>query len=302
MASIVSWVSWAMNIAIILVTAYLFFIYLKSPSFRSYPCYFNLILSVVIFFDNILRLYNAALSAENPGEEGEKNVVCYIQAFCLSLFDKLMLIFLTVNSMFMFMGVVKHTFLQTYMKQFFITSIAVGAGIALILSIVFIINEQPEKLENICYPRANEIKKTIDTIVTSLLSLTDFYCTIRLLLHLTKGLQETKKDSFRVSNLNYHYRRFFCALFLDGFTFLSVILIINNCFFFSDGDVIDLVYVSICLVIVCFYTFNDAVIKETCKLLGCAKEEQRLTEVTQDNENDKDNQVGENNEEENNDN
>lgn len=277
--SIFSSISWAMNIVIILTTFYLIFIYIKSPSFRSYPCYYNIILSFVIFIDNVLRLYNAALSGQDIPDGGkgsdDTNLACKIQAFSLSLFDKLMLILLTVNSIHMYIGVVKVSFYQKIAKKFFIMSLILSIAISLALSIIFSFNEDPAKLESICYPKANDTKKIIDTIVTSILFIADSFCTIKLLLHLTKSLKEAKADKFRVSNYNYHFWRIFWSLLIDSFTFFIVLIIINDCFFLNNGDLIDLFYVSTCLLIDLFYTFNNVVIKESRKLFKCPKQEQK---------------------------
>jgi len=44
------------SILIIFVTAFLILVYWKTKALHSYPCYFNIILSLVIEIDNILRI------------------------------------------------------------------------------------------------------------------------------------------------------------------------------------------------------------------------------------------------------
>ena len=253
---------WGMNILIIAISLYLLLIYIISKSFRSYPCYLNIILSCVIAIDNILRLLRL-------GDSGA--IVCYFQAFTLALFDKLIFTSITVNTFLTYTGVTKYEFFKTKMKVLFYASNIAGLIIGLIFAIFFIIMDEPQKYENVCYVNSSYYKEFSDTITTFCLFLINSYCNIKLLLYLISVIKELYVIGRNVKDFSKHFFRIFISLIITTISFLIVILIINDSLFFDD-DIIDLCYITICLILDLFFTFNKTVIKETYKLFCCKKD------------------------------
>ena len=70
-----------LNIFTIIFSLYLFFLFIKSKSFHTYPCYNIIIFSLIILLDNILRV----LPLSDDDDE-KKSVMEYIVAFLLVFF------------------------------------------------------------------------------------------------------------------------------------------------------------------------------------------------------------------------
>ena len=78
-------VTYIINGFIILISLFLIFLYIKSKEFHQYQCYNIIILSIIIFLDNVLRLIPMDIF-----------ILRHIQAFLLSFFDKLILTIITL--------------------------------------------------------------------------------------------------------------------------------------------------------------------------------------------------------------
>ena len=260
---------WVMNFLIIAISLYLLIIYTVSKSFRSYPCYLNIILSFVIAIDNILRLLRL-------GDSG--TIICYFQAFTLALFDKLIFASITVNTFLTYIGVKKYALFKAKMKILFLASNIIGLIIGFIFAIIFIIIDEPQKYENVCYVNSSSYKEISDTITTFCLFLINSYCNLKLLLYLVSVIKELYVIGRNIKDFSKHFFRIFISLILTTMSFLIVILIINDSLFFDD-DLIDLCYITICLILDLFFTFNKTVIKETYKLFCCKKDMEEKDKV-----------------------
>ncbi len=254
----------------IIISIFISFIYLKTKTFHSYPCYFNLILIGVIAIDNITRLF--------VGLE-EDSIGCFIEASILVLFDKLMLTVMTVFSVLSFLGIVKLEFYQKNEKCIFISSISISFLISIILTILFMLNGTI-RYDDICYARnesddQHEIKinkEVIDCIVTSVLFLINVICHIYLLIFLFQALRESKiKKNLR--KMSFHFYKFLFTFIVNSGTFVVVILIILNIIDFGCDEFVSLFYVILSLAIIIFYTINQSVLHEIKKILCCIKED-----------------------------
>ena len=147
---------WIMIGLIILITLFLCSIYIISKSFRSYPCYLNIILSFVILMDNILRLISSP----------QTNWFCKTQAFLLAVFDKLMLTVMTINAYLTYLGFSNNEFYKQHIKKLFIISNVIGLLISIIFGTVFSIKENVSVYPNVCYVGSSELKESCDIIIT----------------------------------------------------------------------------------------------------------------------------------------
>ena len=254
---------WIMTGVIIIISLYLVIIYIISKTFRSYQGYLNVILSLIIALDNIVRLIGI-------GEKGTMR--CYFQALFLAVFDKLIFVSLTINSFLTFIGVTKYDFYIKKQKILFILSNLIGFLISLIFGIVFIYIGQPDSYENVCYVNSHRYKEIVDTITTSCLYLIYLYCNIKLLLYLLKAIKGLFLKKVKVNKYSKHYFRIFVSIIITSVAFLVVILIINNSLFL-DENLIDLFYIIICLIVDLYYTLSVVVIRETANLFCNKKTE-----------------------------
>ena len=258
---------WIMISLIILITLFLCVIYIISKSFRSYPCYLNIILSFVILMDNILRLIKS-----------EGGWFCGVQAFCLAVFDKLMLIVMTINAYLTYVGFNDNEFYKQHIKKLFIISNVIGLLVSVIFGIVFISIKGVKNYSNVCYVKASDIKESTDIVITIILAAINFFCIVGLLLRLVSILQ--KVAAYRkVDDFVSHYHRIILSLFINSATFLLVILIISDSLF-GEGydDYIDLCYIIDALIVDLFYTCNATVINEVKKLFGIKSNEGETSE------------------------
>lgn len=269
---------WIMISIIILITLYLVFIYIISKSFRSYPCYLNIILSSVIAINNILRLIEI-------GEPGTN--ICYFQAVILAITDKLIFTTIVMNSILTLLGVINNELYEKKVKIFFIVLNIFGLLIALSFGIIFILLEKPASYENVCYVNGTNYKETSDNIITFCLYLIYLFCNIKLVLYLVKSIKELAYEKKHTKYFSRHYFRIVFLIFSNSFAFLIVILIINDSLFLDD-NLIDLTYVFSCLIVDLAYSFNTTVVKETYKLFGCVKKDDNKNEIKEDKQNNDD--------------
>ena len=157
-------------------------------SFRSYPCYLNIILSFVILVDNLFRLM--------PDLTNE-NWFCYFQAIGLGIFDKLTVIAVTINAFLTYVGFVHNKFYEQYIKALFLTSIIIGILIAIIFTTIFILLDEPLRRNNFCYLKRTESKEKTDGIFTVVLVNINFFCIINVLICLSNIMKNVRIKKHR---------------------------------------------------------------------------------------------------------
>ena len=228
----------ALNIFIILITVYLIFLYVKSDNFKIYPCYNLLILSIVIFCDNILRVIYV----------GDITALKYPQAILLTFLDKFLLTTITSQAFITFMGVCKTQFYFSKEKCIFLTTLFVGIIISLALSILYIVRNGLINYGTYWY--------TSDDIENSI-------CSVTLLIFITKKKKEA--DLGYIENLDYghHHTRIILMLIINSLLFIESYLIIYDKF---PSDEVDLIYLITCIIILLYYTINKIIIKETMRI------------------------------------
>jgi hypothetical protein len=242
---------------------------------RSYPCYLNIILSLVIAINNLFRLIYV----------DEDTVICKIQALILAIFDKLVYTTMTVNSYLTYKGLSDNEYYIEHIQQYFVITNGIGLAISATFGIAFFIRGTVHY--NVCYIEGGNEKETSDTIIMLYLFSIFIYSNIKSILFLLRNIKElyltNNKDN--LSAYLVHFYRIGFSLFLSSIAFLVTLLIINDSLFVGD-DSIDMCYIFICLIVDLFYTLNSTVFKETKKLI-CCKDEEDMNEPdfdTDDNE------------------
>ena len=280
------------SILITIFAIFLIIIYSIKKKFRSFPCYFNILFTLIIALDNLIRLIPGG-KGTGKGDEKPKDVLCHIQAFSLTLFDKLMLSFMTVYSIIAYLGSFRMYFYKSYEKLIFIILTTISLIISTLSSFIFYLNGISNRSQ-FCYVETkNHFKKVVDTIITSILLIISLYCITRLLMKINQLKKERKNDNenehTNEEGMNFHFLRFMVSFFINLFTFGYVIILINK-IFSMESFVKDLIYILLSLTAELFFTINKELIKEVIKIITCSRGEendeheddnQRNTEISE---------------------
>jgi hypothetical protein len=274
---------WIMIGIIIIITIYLTIVYITlrlslkknnssqtNINIRSYPCYLNIILSMVIAVNNICRLITT---------KKQESFACQLQAFILACFDKLIATTITANSFLTYEGLCDNDYYIAHIKPLFIITNSIGLLISIVFALIFTI--RGTNYFKVCYILGGPKKEIPDTILTSILFIFYLYFTLKSILFLAKNMKELSLKSVEkkyIRTFTFHYFRMSISLILCSAFFIVTILIINDSLFFGY-DYIDITFITLCLIIDLFFTLNQTVIKQTLKCFN------KQTEEEDDNEN-----------------
>lgn len=249
----------------------LILIYSLNKKFRSYPFYFNIMFTISITFDNVIRLIPAGRGTGIDIDK-EKTIPCKIQAFSLTFFDKFMLTLMVVYSIISYLGIFKMEFYKNFQKLIFITLTCISITISFICTMVFYYQGISDRSE-FCYVETkNNVKKVVDSIVTSILLLINLFCIIRILIKIYQLKKENDKNNIkdRKNSFNHHLIRFIFDFFINFITFIYVILLILKLLPF-DSFVKDLIYIILSLIVELYFTVNTELLKEIKRIITCSK-------------------------------
>ena len=266
------------------ITICLIFIYLKTKEMHSNAGYLNIIFCFVVLINNILRLiptFDDDGSSSKNEDKHNGGITCKIQGFSLALFDKLLLVIMTIYSIITTFGMVRYDSYHKKEKCYFITLIISGFGLSLLLTVIFAINGI-NSFDDICYVNSGDKvdKKLIDTIATSILFFINIYCNVRLLFFIRRLINEKRmsvtSDQKSIRNYSFYLKKYFLIFIINDLAFVMVILIILDKFFEKD-EFISLSYIILNLLLIIFYAMNSRVFKEWKKLICCEKGEKNLS-------------------------
>ena len=243
-----------LNIFIILIAIFIFTLYIKDKLFHTVPCYNMMTISLLLFFDNILRLI--------PSEGSE--VFQYIQAFILIFFDKLLLCVLTVQAIIYYLGVIKTTLYYAKEKLIYIISLIASVVISIILASIYI-SYGKVSYGIYSYSSDSPLKRVIDPTFIGILIFVNFFCIIILLVYISGKKREASKGQIEDLDYGHHFIRILLMFFVNMLTFIEQYLIIYDVLDGLPID-IDLLYLLTCLIIDLFYTINKTIYEETLKL------------------------------------
>ena len=279
---------WIMIGIIIIITIYLTIVYITlrlslkknnssqtNINIRSYPCYLNIILSMVIAVNNICRLITT---------KKQESFACRLQAFILACFDKLIATTITANSFLTYEGLCDNDYYIAHIKPLFIITNSIGLLISIVFALIFTI--RGTNYFKVCYILGGPKKEIPDTILTSILFIFYLYFTLKSILFLAKNMKELSLKSVEkkyIRTFTFHYFRMSISLILCSAFFIVTILIINDSLFFGY-DYIDITFITLCLIIDLFFTLNQTVIKQTLKCFNKQTEEDDNENFVDDNE------------------
>ena len=246
-----------LNVVFIVVAIYIFILYIKDKTFHTVPCYNMIIISLILFFDNVLRIIPV----------GKNSIIKYTQAFILVLFDKLLLNILTIQAIIYYLGVIKTKIYYAYEKAIYITSSIINLVISIILATVYILLTDITKYGIYWYCGDSPIKRIIDPIFIGILSAINFFCIVILLIYISGKIRKVSKGLIEDLDYCHHFTRVLLMFFVNMLTLIEQYLIIYDVF---KNLNIDLLYLSTCLIIDLFYTMNKTIYDETC-VICCHK-------------------------------
>ena len=271
------------SIIISLFAFLLLIIYLLNKKFRSYPCYFNIIFTLSITLDNLIRLIPGGKGDKGDNPSEKKTVLCHIQAFSLTLFDKLMLTLMTSYSIIAYMGSFHLYYYKTNVKKVFVGLTIVSFLISLITTLLFYLHGISNRSQYCYVETKDKFKQIVDSIVTSILLLISLYCIINLIkkiLEIKAEKENEEEGENSLESIKRHLCRFIWDFIVTIITFGYVILLINKLLTFFDHFGKDLVYILLSLLVELFFTINSELIKEVIRILTCRKEEEDKEKIT----------------------
>ena len=255
-----SFLTYALNIIIIIITFYLIFLMIKSKNLRVYPCYNVLYLSIILFIDNVLRLVPTANMPE---------FFQYSQAFLLVCLDKLLLTTLVAQTIIIYLGVCQTNTYFSHERPIYFSTVVINLIIGIALSIVFlklngITNYGGES--NYYYCGSDKTKELIDTIFNSVFLFINSIFTIILLIYISGKQKDAKLGLIEDLDYGHHHTKILFMFIINSLLFVESYLIINDII----SNYVDVIYLISCIVIDIYYTMNKIVIKETMKIF-CRK-------------------------------
>ncbi len=265
------------NIIIGVITIFIAFIYFKSKSFEPIPRFFNLMFCFIIIFNNFLRLYKPI---ETKGKDF--SLLCKVQGFALSVFDKLFLTSIAIYSLITYILMTHPEYYENNNKCIYIIFIIINIITSLGFTTLFFLQGMSESIREkdrglFCYINTdNDIKKISDSIYTGVLLIIDLFCFFKILYNIYSILKDCEdKNETKKKKLFEHLCRFIVALLLNIATFVFLFLIIwkvlDNINCISENNYIkDILFVIICFIDELFFTINKQFLKETKIILTCS--------------------------------
>ena len=257
-----------LNSFIIIISFYLAFLFIKSKTFHTVPCYNMIIFSLILFLDCILRLLPTKSWAE---------AFQYIQAFLLSFFDKLILATLTMHSVIFYLGTVYTDTYYKNEKKIFIISFIISGIVSIVLTSIYLKEgvHQPDK-RYYFYVNQDSFKFFADIVFDSVFFVPTFFCCLILLCYIYRKKREAQSGLIEDIDYSRRFIRVSLLFWLNMATFTESYLII---FGYLQGEYTDLIYLMTCLIIDLYNSINRTVIKETLKIFCKDTYEEKLEKV-----------------------
>ena len=251
-----------LNILMIIIGFYLFFLYVKSKEFHTYSCYNLITMSLILMLDNIIRLIPTI---------NMPTFFHYLQAFFLVFFDKMILTVLSMQIIIIYIGIIWTDIYFHNEKKIFIIGMLVCIGISAALTTLFL--AVPKKItddadSDYYYYCSGDWggKLILDTILNAILLSINFFCTVVILAYYSKKKKAAEEGIIEDLGYKKQYIRFLILLFINVLMVVESYLIIYDVI----TNYIDLIYLCSCLVVDLGYNINYTVYKVTMSIF-CKK-------------------------------
>lgn len=268
-----------LNCIIVLISVYLIILFFKSKALHTYPCYNIIIYSLIILFDNVLRL---VVLIDNV-------IIQHIQAFLLTSLDKLILATLSTQALIFYFGIIHTKFYYNHEKAIFFITLLLNIIICSIIGGIYlgVTDIRKPRLRDYYYCGNPDFKGLLDTIFNSIYLVISIYCCVVLMMYISKKKND-KETEENVKEIDFKriLIRILIIFFLNITTFAVSFMIIYD---IIHGLTTELIYLGICLLIDLFNNFNKTVLDETIKLFckGNPEDKEKPQDLQLFNENDK---------------
>lgn len=268
-----------LNCIIVLISVYLIILFFKSKALHTYPCYNIIIYSLIILFDNVLRLIVLY----------DNIIIQHIQAFLLTSLDKLILATLSTQALIFYLGIIHTQFYYNHEKAIFFITLFLNIIICFTIGGIYIgVSGVRNPNSRLYYYCGNpDFKTPLDTIFNSIYLVISIYCCVVLMMYISKKKND-KETEENVKEIDFKriLIRILIIFFLNITTFVVSFMIIYD---ILHGLKTELIYLGICLLIDLFNNFNKTVLDETIKLFcrGNPEDKEKPQDLQLFNENDK---------------
>lgn len=254
------------------IAIFLSIVYYTNKKFRSFPFYFNIMFTFSIAVNNIIRLLPIPDEDKNKDPKINKGIMCQFQAFSLTFLDKYMLTLMTVYSVIAYLGSYRIESFKIYQNKIFFVLILISIIISGACTILFFLKGISGHSEYCYVYTYDDVKKIVDSIVTSILFLINLFCIIRILMKVSQLRKEVNQSLIdgKENGFDNHWLRFIIDLIINIIVFGYVLLLINK--LLPKTWAKDLIYIVLCLIVEFFFTLNSALIR----YLTCQKEEENI--------------------------
>ena len=244
-----------LNVLMILIGLYLFFLFIKSKDFHGYSTYNIIVMSLTILLDNIIRIIPI---------KSFPTFFHYMEAFLLVFFDKLILSILSMQIILIYIGIM---WVETYYnneKMIFIIGIITCIVVSAILATLYIaIPKDIFEADSYYYCVSDWGGKIyIDVSFNAFLLAINFFCIVVVLTYFSKKKKSAEEGTIEDLGYKRQFIRFLIIFFINILFILEIFLIIYD---LLPGN-IDFIYLCSCLVVDLCYSINSNVINETKKI------------------------------------
>lgn len=266
------------SVAISLLAFALIIVAFTDKKLRGYSFIFNIIFTLILSVDNIFRFIPASKN-DNQGDQNinlKDNPLCVIQAFFLSLLDKLMFTLMTSFSFISYKVLCNSEDYKNKSKErkLYFYLYLISFIISLLCTIIFTIQGCSNRSE-FCYVETKSlVKQWIDSILTIILFIINIFCFAKIL----KELKEKKKQNEINS---YEYKRFIIGLFINISIFINVFLLIIKSMPF-EGQAKDILYVVLSLFVDLYIIFNYELKNYMQKCCCCENQPEKQPQENKD--------------------
>lgn len=247
-----------LNIFMILIGIYLAILYIKSKELHSFSFYNIIVMSMIILFDNIIRLipFNKFPTFFH-----------YLQAFLLVSFDKMILSILSMQIVVIYIIIMWVEIYINHEKLIFIIGFLVCTVISVVLTTIFIaIPRDVSYSGSYYYCESTHVKKVLDIAYNCILIIINICCISVVLAYFSKKKKAAEEGIIEDLGYKKQYIRFLLIFFTNILFILELFLIIYD---YLPGN-IDFIYLFSCLIIDIVYSFNSTVRRAT-KSIFCKK-------------------------------
>ena len=272
---------------IAIITIYLFALFIKSETFKSYSCFNIMLMRIILFFDCFILALTVSIG-KKANQEGK-----FILLLFKTFFDKMILSVLSLQVIIVYAGIIHTDYYYSHEKSFVkignaICAIISGALAAIYTSIRWVKDDKGNSIFDYDLDDDNNGKikmrslatKIIETIFCGINLIVIVFFLVVVILHISKKRREAKAGLIQDLGYGNQILRFSLIFSVNIIALIFEGLVIN----FSKeigisayNEYCGIVFLVICFLIQLCFMINKTVYKETLKIF-CKKKYQETEE------------------------